>query len=373
MKLYKTVISLLVVMAFCTVSPAKEKKEYESEKNKKSIISSNSDTWQFVPIPVVAYMPETSLVGSLALTAYSDREGDNKKDDIMLSFYYTLKNQLGFSFLGNKYLNNHTVKLSTELNASKFPTKYYGIGNDVKKCDEETFESRNIGIIPSFMLEIYKNFYAGVLLNFYTDRLKDMEEDRELTSGSVKGSEGISQLGAGIVIDYDTRDSFSYPHKGVLYSFKWKSFNKHTASDYSFNYLFMDLKNYFRIKGDHVIGLNARYEMTLGSVPFQLLPLLGGSNVMRGFVQDKYRDKHYAALQTEYRFPLFWRIGAAVFASAGDVAPDASGFKFQDIKTAGGCGIRVNLDRKQHINLRFDLAYNSDGEMNLYMNLLEAF
>lgn len=94
---------------------------------------------------------------------------------------------------------------------------------------------------------------------------------------------------------------------------------------------------------------------------------------MRGFVQDKYRDKHYAAFQTEYRFPMFWRIGGAVFGSVGDVSSKISNFNLSDLKKAGGIGLRVNIEKKQHINLRIDIAHNSDKETNLYINLLEAF
>ncbi len=346
--------------------------EQEQEVSKKDL----DKTWGIMPIPMIAYMPETSLLASVILSVYNNPNPDNpdqKVDNALIATYYTLKNQTGISFSGEKYFGGNSYKLSLLLNGSKFPTNFYGIGNDVNDYDIEKYENRSFDIKSSFMFEVKRNIYLGPIVNFYTDTLEDIEEGKLLASGLIDGSNGITQIGTGIALTIDTRDSYSFPHKGILCEIKWKMFNNNIWSDYSYNHLTINFRHFFQIKVDHIIGINALYDMTTGDVPFQRLPALGGNSIMRGFVQDKYRDKLYAAFQTEYRFPVMGRIGGSVFASAGNVVSNIEDFANMDIKTAAGLGLRINLDKKQHINIRIDLAYNNDGETNFYLSLLEAF
>jgi hypothetical protein len=54
------------------------------------------------------------------------------------------------------------------------------------------------------------------------------------------------------------------------------------------------------------------------------------------------------------------------------VAPTLDEFTFSDVKLAGGGGIRLTVDPREHINLRFDLAFSDQG-YGFYINLIEAF
>jgi len=44
-----------------------------------------------------------------------------------------------------------------------------------------------------------------------------------------------------------------------------------------------------------------------------------------------------------------------------------------DPSVAGGTGFRIALNKKQSINLRFDLAVNEKGEVSKYIKIKEAF
>ena len=188
MKPFKTAIFLIAFFLLYSVATAQENDRYNYEARPVQIKKTEHKGWGIVPIPVVAYMPETSLLGSVALTAYNEDNSGDKKDNILLAFYYTLKNQIGGNFLGTKYLNDESMKISLEINAVKFPTSFYGTGNSVKDNDEENFEGRSIDITPAFMLEIYKNLYIGPLVNFYNDNLKYIGKSSPHRAHFLKGA-----------------------------------------------------------------------------------------------------------------------------------------------------------------------------------------
>ncbi|MCS7086512.1 MAG: BamA/TamA family outer membrane protein, partial [Bacteroidia bacterium] len=95
-------------------------------------------------------------------------------------------------------------------------------------------------------------------------------------------------------------------------------------------------------------------------------------NDMRGYFRDRFRDKHYAAAQIEYRAPLFWRLGAALFAGVGDVSQHPLSFRYSTLKHSVGAGLRFMADRKERVNLRFDFAVGRN-ETAFYLSFGEAF
>ena len=86
----------------------------------------------------------------------------------------------------------------------------------------------------------------------------------------------------------------------------------------------------------------------------------------------KYTDKSLWAIQSEYRLPLFWKIGASAFVGIGQVAPEISLFNTNDIKMAFGYGLRYLLDKAQHLNVRLDIAHSIEGTF-VYFTIQEAF
>jgi outer membrane translocation and assembly module TamA len=92
---------------------------------------------------------------------------------------------------------------------------------------------------------------------------------------------------------------------------------------------------------------------------------------MRGYPEGRYRDRAHYALQGEWRFPLFRRLGGAAFATAGDVAPKLDAFDLRDPKLSAGAGLRFRLT-DEGAALRFDVAVTRDG-MSYYAIVLQAF
>ena len=94
--------------------------------------------------------------------------------------------------------------------------------------------------------------------------------------------------------------------------------------------------------------------------------------MLRGFRQGMYRDNVLLLLQTEYRIPVYKRLKAAVFCSAGDVINSRKS-QIDKLKVAYGAGLRYRLNDAR-VHLRFDVAKNNYGEkLQFYITATEAF
>lgn len=70
-------------------------------------------------------------------------------------------------------------------------------------------------------------------------------------------------------------------------------------------------------------------QFTQGDVPVQMMPKLGGLMMLRGYLEGRYIDRNYMALQGEYRFPIISRWGGVLFYGIGDVMADFDDINFE--------------------------------------------
>lgn len=101
-----------------------------------------------------------------------------------------------------------------------------------------------------------------------------------------------------------------------------------------------------------------------------MLPLLGGESIMRGYYQGRYRGAVFGAMQAEYRLTLWNWLGAAFFGGAGRVTANSN--EKNILHPTYGGGLRIRIDKKENVNLRFDYA-KGDYSDGFYVSFGEAF
>lgn len=96
----------------------------------------------------------------------------------------------------------------------------------------------------------------------------------------------------------------------------------------------------------HGIGVFHSGESGRG-IPFTHLASLGGDRGLRGFSSDRFRDRHLAALMSEWRYEI-WRekhgnvrLEGLAFVDAGTVASEFDRLTDADLKTSWGFGARL--------------------------------
>jgi hypothetical protein len=104
------------------------------------------------------------------------------------------------------------------------------------------------------------------------------------------------------------------------------------------------------------------------SVPFFLMPTLGGGDFLRGYPTYRFRDRNALLLTAEYRWAVHKLIDIAGLYEAGGVAPTVRGLTWSAMAQSAGGGIRVH--GKSSALMRMDLARGRDGvEFSIGFNI----
>ena len=158
-----------------------------------------------------------------------------------------------------------------------------------------------------------KGLFAGGDYQFSHEYNFDLEEGGELIRGNVTGYRGGTGSALGAVLVYDTRDNIMNPYEGIF--IEGSSYFYNEAFGGNFNYINLNLAfaKYFELKDHHILGFHAVARSNFGGMPFLDMAKVGGEEILRGYAANRFRDHHFFGVQTEYRFPVWWRFGMTVF------------------------------------------------------------
>lgn len=328
-----------------------------------------------LPFPILYYTPETGVAGGAALVGVHRAALDDtsaRPSSIVVDLIYTQKKQIIAEVSPDVFLDSNTYHVIGSIGFSRYPLRFYGIGNNTSDDLEESYTSRTFRLSLDALRRLADNFYGGISLLYETQTFSELKPDGLLGPATITGSGGGRTFGTGVVFHWDTRNNIFTPSSGHYYLLTLRTSTPKIGGDYEFTYFNLDLRKFLGIGGESVLAMQALATMSAGNVPFYLLPQLGGSDVMRGYFEGRYRDKDLIAVQMEYRFPIFWRIGGSVFAGVGTVAPDVTRFSVGQVKPGIGLGLRFMYDLAERMNVRVDVGFgkNSSG---IYMTANEAF
>lgn len=118
--------------------------------------------------------------------------------------------------------------------------------------------------------------------------------------------------------------------------------------------------------------MNVSSRFNFGDVPFLEMATVGGDDLLRGYANNRFRDRHFIGGQLEYRFPVWRRFGMVTFAGLGDVFSNPSDLSWQTVKFSFGAGLRFSVNTKERLNLRFDYGVGRNNDA-FYIMLTEAF
>ena len=285
--------------------------------------------------------------------------------------FYTTEKQFSISAQFDSWFDGNRWRILADVGFSRFPAKFWGIGNDTPDEAEEDYTPRSGWARGRVEHRIIGSLYGGVRLSALARSLIETEDDGALGEGVVPGSEPVDLVAAGLSATWDSRDVVVFPRRGILSQLSVDRYAEWLGSDYEYTFWTVDLRGYLPI-GVHVLAGQALLFAVDGTAPFDQVPRMGGDWLIRGYYEGRYRDDILAALQAEARIQVWRRFGAVVFVGAGQVAPRLGGLEFGEFHPSAGLGVRYRLSKQQNLNIRVDLAVG-DGSWGLYFNLGEAF
>jgi hypothetical protein len=357
----KKAVILFILMVFPLILFSYEQKK----KNEKKKLGA-------VALPIVAYTPETSFMFGATGIGYYNREPENRnsvQDTIKLSGIYTLKNQFMGMFRTDFYPVNEKILTTLFLAANKSPEVFFGIGDNNNDKNKEKYLKEDIKFKAFMGIAVNKGIYLGPAFDIWKMNIKKKKSQGMLENDSIEGADGIEKYGFGIRLLVDKRDGTFYPLNGFLTEIKVLRY----GMERSFINFFIDHRHYFNVFKEHVLAFQFIYNINAGTVPFQMMAPLGGEEMLRGYYKGYYLDKCMIAAQVEYRFPIYWRFEATAFFATGNVAPKPLSFNPERTAFAGGVGLRLLLDRREKIPVRFDVAVNREGKFSYYLSIMQAF
>ncbi|HVO73675.1 MAG TPA: BamA/TamA family outer membrane protein [Ignavibacteriaceae bacterium] len=163
---------------------------------------------------------------------------------------------------------------------------------------------------------------------------------------------------------WDTRTNYINPQSGFLMEIDNELahdiLNPPQQNFYKFGALFQSYLNLF-IPG--LVFANRFIAQGMSDVNYQLLLPLGGNNTLRGLPLDRYLNTSSVLINSELRFPIWWRFGAVAGADMGNGSSTPE-WIFNPV-----AGLRFYMD---NFVVRFDCGF---GEKNtrIYFNFGHIF
>ena len=300
---------------------------------------------KLINYPTIAYAPETSWeLGVSSLYVYSaNRDLSNRLSEIKAFTFYTLENQYGFWLDHALYTDENKWFFYGRARYQSFPLFYYGIGRETPSEHIALIDGEYTLFRERLLRETFPSLYFGLELDYQgLNRVNyiDTEPDFELPE---VGAMGSNNLGIGLGLLYNNIHNAMNPREGLYSEWAFMNYNAAAVSDFNMTAYVIDNRIYRPVKENTVFAAQRYGQFTSGNPPFNMLSLMGGDSLMRGYNLGRYRDKNLVAGQVEYRilpFAFSKRWGASVFLATGQVYGDDYGFNWDLFLPTGGAGIR---------------------------------
>ena len=331
---------------------------------------------KFMNYPTLAFSPETRWeIGLSSLYIYSaNRDLKNRLSEIKAFTFYTMENQYGIWLDHALYSDENKWFFLGRARYQSFPLLYYGIGAESPPDHIARIDGNFTYFKERFLREVFPNFYTGIEFDF---QIMNKVSYKNSASNFLKplGGGGSTNIGLGWGIIYNNIHNVLNPRNGIFSELAFLNYSGEIGSDYNLTTFLSDNRFYIPIRTNNVLAFQLQGQFTNGNPPFNLLSLMGGESLMRGYYLGRYRDKHLLAAQVEYRmlpFSFAKRWGASLFFAAGEVFNSHDNFQFKNLLPTGGAGLRFLLFPEKDIYTRIDYALTKEGS-GFYFFIGEAF
>jgi hypothetical protein len=353
-------MKLYSILAVCTMMLFSAK--ISAEENVAAALEGEKEEWGLGAHPIIGYETRYGLTLGAGAVIYFEPKSENQDcDEIDLITSANQSEQYDFMVTYSKYFNDNQWIIDGEFGYQNYPDDFEG--NDY----DAVFLPFEIGVL----YKIQSKLYFGPSFSFQYSSIQPDNKDSEFARSDTRGIGTIYGSGMGCQLTYkNTPKGQIYIREGNIFRLSGSHHVPLLRGSSEFTNIKIDYRHYIPVLSRCVFAYNICGKTSLGEVPFFEMPDLEGKDILRGGSYEK--GKYFLASQAEFRFPLFWRFGAVVFAGAGEVEDTVQKFG-TDICVAGGIGGRIALNRNKNINMRFDYAYNNRGESNIYIKIKEAF
>jgi outer membrane protein assembly factor BamA len=354
---------------------------YSVEAQRIRLWSDTSKNVRRIFLPVVVYSPETHVgVGGLGVVLWKNLHPalHTRTSNAEMLFLYTTRHQLIL-------IPRYTIFTSGEKwmfegfgeELINFRDNYFGIGDKTPNSNQEEVTYNVLGWENRVGRRLFKDkrLFVGAetrFIHFYhvrTDAGGLLETEKNT------GYAGSTSVGLGPSLTWDERDNVVNASKGFYWDFRYSAYSKALGGSVDYHRVIFDFRKYVTVNPikRHILAFQLYGNFVRGNVPFKELAELGGPRVLRGYYRGRYRDNYLTAFQTEYRMPLYKKLGFVAFAGLAKVY-DPSTVNFESLHYSYGGGLRFTINKKERLNLRLDWGRGDTNNSGyFYLGFAESF
>ena len=322
---------------------------------------------------------QLTLGGMRAAQGMSYGVGYRRSDFLrdQLGYRATARGTLGGAFMLDFNLDFQGVH--TERTFVQWYTKYehspsvdfFGIGNATTNSNRASYLFNDFSSDVSGAIAPARSFRVGFTGGYYRAHTEPSGEeglppiDDEYPPDELIGlGKDTQYTRIGAFAYLDSRDSQTGPRQGTVLGFRYREYWDIDRREFAFRQTEYEFQHYIPYYNrSRVIALRGAVTLSFpkgdNHVPIHLMPMLGGSDELRGFVPYRFRDYHALSLGVEHRWHAFSLLDMALFADAGKVVALKKDIEPTDLHYSGGLGFRFRL--RSAIVTRVDFAGSTEG------------
>jgi hypothetical protein len=232
---------------------------------------------------------------------------------------------------------------------------FFGIGPDTPESALTTFGISATHVVAHATLRPTRWFDVDAEIGVLTPSLKD---------GALSQAPAADQptfIPTQVSMTIDTRNFREHPTSGVLLRGAAARYDDRDTGAFTHRRYEGEAAGFVPMFGERAVlalhGMVVTTPQEDGSVPFYLLPSLGGANSLRSFADYRFHDRSMLMANAELRLAMMTHVDLAFFADAGNVAARVQDLDL-DKKSFGG-GLRFHTRRQTFA--RIDVANGAEG------------
>jgi hypothetical protein len=259
---------------------------------------------------------------------------------------------------------------------------FFGLGPDARRADEVSFALRRTILGARGGARPFRPIRLGGGIEYVQPTVGPGEDSRVPPIGALFGDSaapGLERqpnfLSSSAFVEVDYRQPLN-ARRGGWYRFEFSRLADRDFDSYSFKRIDVDLRQYVPFFAERRVLAGRAFVSTSDAddghtIPFYLMPYLGGNDTLRGFREYRFRGPHALLLQAEYRYEIWSGLEGALFYDAGKVARRRSELDFADLEKDYGLGFRFNTDNG--VVMRVDAGFGSKDGKHLYITFGGVF
>jgi len=276
------------------------------------------------------------------------------------------------AFLG--FETDHSVGYAYGRYRHRPEEEFYGIGPDSRPVDESVFRWTD-GIFGGlFGVSLDSRMLLGGHLSYQVNRIGagrgDLPSVRNRFGASLPGLDrDVDYLMVGSFFEYDSRDApyeRAFGHRFAPTEQRIRSVSLEASRgfylatevthnidrrhhDFDFTRFTLDLREFLPVDQELLHGFAFRQFASVtrssdGQMPFYRMQSLGGARSLRGYANDRFRDRNVFLLNAEVRCEIWHWLDMALFTDAGHVFRNISDVDLLNPRVGYGAGFRIKKD-----------------------------